>query len=106
MEITYRRITEARNVLGLPETADMETIRSNYRRLLDKWHPDHCDAEPETCHAMTVRIIDAYQLLMEYCARYRFSFTEETVRRHIPLERRCFDRFRDDPLWGGSSRSE
>lgn len=36
----YQQITEARKILALPKKATIETIKSNYRRLLSKWHPD------------------------------------------------------------------
>jgi len=37
----YQEITEARALLELPERATIEEIKSNYRRLMRKWHPDH-----------------------------------------------------------------
>ncbi len=100
----YKEISEARKVLALPETATMATIRSSYRRLLAKWHPDTCKENPELCSEMTRKIVWAYETILDYCSRYEYSFSEKTVSRHIPLEKKCFDRFRDDPLWGKNSK--
>jgi DnaJ-class molecular chaperone len=36
----YQKITEARQLLDLPESATMEQIKSHYRAMLSKWHPD------------------------------------------------------------------
>jgi len=36
----YQEITEALKILELPERATLEKIKSNYRRLLSRWHPD------------------------------------------------------------------
>ena len=41
-EHTYDKIVWARNILGLPESATMHEIKDNYRRLINKWHPDKC----------------------------------------------------------------
>lgn len=97
---TYDEITEARNVLELPETATKDTIRAHYRRLLSRWHPDKNRAEPDACHDMTIRIVAAYKVLMEYCRNYQYSFSEETVRSHLSPEEWWADRFGEDPLWG------
>jgi DnaJ-class molecular chaperone len=97
---TFEQITEARCLLELPESATRETIRAHYRRLLEKWHPDKGAADQETCHDMTVRIVAAYTLIMEYCDSYAYSFSEEAVRRHLSPEEWWADRFGQDPLWG------
>lgn len=97
---TYKEITEARNILELPETATRETIRAHYRRLLARWHPDKGRADQGTCHDMTVRIVEAYRILVDYCKNYQYSFAEETVRQHMSPEEWWADRFGQDPLWG------
>ena len=45
----YEEITEARGILELPETATLASIKSNYRRLLSRWHPDKCEKNREEC---------------------------------------------------------
>ncbi len=97
---TFKEITEARNTLELPETATREMIRAHYRRLLARWHPDKGRADQETCHDMTIRIVEAYRTLVDYCKNYQYSFAEETVRQHMSPEEWWADRFGQDPLWG------
>ncbi len=87
-------------LLNLEEKASMDEIRSNYRRLLAKWHPDKCTEDSEKCAEMTREIISAYNTILNYCKDYRFSFSEETVRRHLSPEEWWQERFGDDPLWG------
>jgi len=96
----YQEIAEARNLLELPETATMKSIKASYRRLLREWHPDRCTENQETCVEMTRKIIAAYQTIMDYCRQYQYSFSQEAVRRHLSPEEWWFERFGEDPLWG------
>lgn len=89
----YQEITKARKTLELPEKANLETIKTNYRRLLSKWHPDKCSEDPETCKEMTHKIISAYETLMDYCNNYQYSFSEETVKRHRAWNSRFAGRY-------------
>lgn len=97
---TFDKISKAREILELPETATMEEIKSNYRRLLATWHPDRCQEDNDKCAEMTRNIIEAYQVIMEYCVNYRYSFSEDTVKRNLSPEDWWFERFENDPLWG------
>jgi DnaJ-class molecular chaperone len=106
MTDSYQKITEARRVLELPETATAESIKKNYRRLLARWHPDTCLEQEEICNEMTRNIIAAYATLMEYCRHYQYSFREESIKRHLSSEEWWFERFGVDPIWGnGRKRS-
>ncbi len=96
----YKEITKARRLLKLPEDASMKEIKANYRSLLAKWHPDKCVKNRERCTEMTREIIAAYKTILDYCQCYRYSFSKETVKRHLSPEQWWFDRFGDDPLWG------
>jgi DnaJ-class molecular chaperone len=102
----YQEISAARKTLELPQAATMESIKSSYHRLLVKWHPDKCLGDKETCTEMTRRIISAYQTIMQYCAQYQYSFSEETVKRHLSAEEWWYERFGDDPLWGKGRKSK
>lgn len=95
----YQEITEARKMLGLPEKATMEMIKSNYRRLLSKWHPDKCREDPEKCREMTRKIVSAYETIMEYCNNYQYDFSEETVKSHRSPDQWWIETFGNDPLW-------
>ena len=96
----YQEITEARTILGLPETASLKTVKSAYRTMLAKLHPDTCRSHPETCAEMTRKIVAAYKTITEYCANYRFSFSEQAVGENLTPEELWRERFGDDPLWG------
>lgn len=100
----YQKITEARMLLELPESATMEQIKSNYRSMLNKWHPDKCSGNFEYCKEMTQKVIEAYQLLLAYCNQYQYSFSEQDVNRHLSPEEWWFERFGNDPLWGNNSK--
>jgi len=97
---TFETLSEAREILEIPESATMEMIKSNYRRLLAAWHPDTCTGDPEVCAEMTRKIVDAYQLITKYCANYHYSFSEDTVKGNLSPEDWWFERFDNDPLWG------
>ena len=71
-------------VLGLPERATMEEIRSAYRALIRKWHPDNFTANPEKCKEMTTKIIAAYRTINDYCKNYKFSFSLNVI--YCPVE--------------------
>lgn len=95
----YQEITEARNILALPEKASLETIKAQYRRLISQWHPDKCHADPETCREMTCKIISAYETIMDYVENYQYDFSKDTVKSHRSPEQWWFDTFGNDPLW-------
>ena len=78
----------------------MAEIKASYRRLLAEWHPDKCKEDPDTCTEMTRKIISAYQKIMDYCDNYQYSFTDETIKRHLTPEEWWFERFGQDPVWG------
>lgn len=92
----HQKITAARKALEIPETASMATIKANYRRLMATWHPDKNRENPEACNEMTRKIISAYQTVMEYCRHYQYSFSEETVKRHLTPEQWWHERFGDE----------
>lgn len=97
---TYQEIVEARTLLELPERATMDEIKSNYRRLIRKWHPDRDDGNSDQCIEMTKKLIAAYETIIAYCKHYRFSFAEEEVAQYLSGQDWWIHRFGDDPLWG------
>jgi DnaJ-class molecular chaperone len=102
----FDEISAARKILELPETATMEEIKDRYRTLLTRWHPDKCQQNKAECAEMTRKIILAYKTIMDYCFHYRYSFSEETVKRHRSPEEWWFERFGDVPLWGNGKQSK
>ena len=79
----FKEITEARDILGLKETATLEDIRSAYKRLALKYQPDRCkDQKKKECEETFKQITHANDILMAYCAGYRYSFKEKDVRKN------------------------
>ncbi|MCD6353800.1 MAG: J domain-containing protein [Proteobacteria bacterium] len=100
----YQKINEARKLLGLPERATMKEIKSNYRKLINKWHPDRCSENSDQCDEMTKKIIAAYTTIISYCNQYKFSFAKEEVKKYFSVEEWWFERFGNDPLWGNDKK--
>jgi DnaJ-class molecular chaperone len=82
----FDEIDEARGVLGLGGAATLKEIKSAYRRLAHRHHPDmHTNATEENDMIMK-KLNWAYKLLLNYCADYKVSFGEEDVGRTYPYE--------------------
>jgi len=50
--------------LGLPSGADLDTVRSAYRRLARRYHPDAAGSDPASLRAF-LRITEAYHALID-----------------------------------------
>jgi len=96
----YKKITEARKILQLPERATMKEIKSNYKKLLTKWHPDTCNEDKKKCNEITKQLISAYKTIINYCNKYKYSFSQEEIKNYLSEEEWWFDRFGNDPIWG------
>ena len=53
---------KARNILGVPDEADMNMIRHAYRELAKKYHPDR-NLDDESLEDKFVLITEAYEIL-------------------------------------------
>ena len=83
----FDEIDEARRLLGLGETATLKEIKQAYRRMAFRHHPDTSRRGDNAQSEETMKKLNwAYKLLIEYCARYKYSFTEEDVARTYPHE--------------------
>ena len=82
---TFEEINEARTLLGLSEAATLKEIKQAYRQMAFRYHPDKGGGGPEGGDRMK-RLNEAYKLLMDYCARYKYTFDEEDVARAYPDE--------------------
>lgn len=80
--ITFKDIDNARKTLGLGESATMEDIKNNYRKLLMKFHPDKYNNNPDKkIFEEKVKDINrAYKIIMNYCIKYPVSFSKSKVR--------------------------
>ena len=80
----FEEISEARMLLGLDEAATLKEIKQAYRRKSFRHHPDRSSGKDSPDEEMMKKLNWAYKLLMEYCARYKYSFREEDVARTYP----------------------
>ena len=82
--LDFKKIDEARKILGLNEEVSMEEIKSAFRQLSLKYHPDRCShPDKKYCEEMFKKINYAKDIIGSYCANYRFSFQEKDVRKNI-----------------------
>ncbi len=100
----YQEVMEAKELLNLPERASMEEIKQSYRSLISRWHPDKCRENEEKCNEMTQKIISAYKTITTYCNQYKYSFTQEEIKKYSSDEDWWFERFGNDPLWGNADK--
>ncbi|HAX61941.1 MAG TPA: molecular chaperone DnaJ [Elusimicrobia bacterium] len=79
----FKRIDEARKILGLGETASLEDIKKAYREKCLKYHPDRCkDARKKECEKMMKNINDARNIVLDYCINYKFSFAKQEIKKN------------------------
>lgn len=96
----YDEITKARQILELQESATLKEIKTMYRELLKKWHPDLGKKNKAVRKQKTIEIIKAYKTLMDYCEQYRFSFSREEIGKYMSPEELWAKQFGKDPIWG------
>ena len=98
----FRQINEARQLLDLEEDATLDEIKKAYRALAHKYHPDKCkDDKKKECEESFKKISNANELLMGYCAGYRYSFKEKDVKRNT-MDREYYKHLKRfyDGWWG------
>ena len=98
----FKQIDEARKILALGEEVTLEEIKEAYRRLSLKYHPDRCkDADKKHCEEMIKKINHAKDILMAYCAGYRYSFKEKDVKRNT-MDKESYEHLKRfyDGWWG------
>lgn len=100
--VTPTALKEAAEVLGIQEQASLNEIRKKYHAQIRKWHPDVSKEDPAVSHEMTIRLKEAYDLLVGYCMHHPFSFRREDLARDLEQSPADYwtERFGDDPIWG------
>ncbi len=97
-------IMKAVEILNLPKQASMEEVKKIYRELLSIWHPDLCRKDRDICKKKTQQIVDAYDVILNYCANLKISFSKDDLlndKRVNNPDRFWDEHFGDDPHWGG-----
>ena len=82
----FNEIEEARRLLGLGETATLKEIKSAYRILAHRHHPDKSREDDSARIEIMKSLNRAYKLLMDYCNEYQYSFKEEDIARTYPYD--------------------
>ena len=94
--MTYADLKEALLVMDLGERVTLKEIKTRHKELVKRHHPDTGNTdEPD----MIRKVNAAYQVVLDYVAAYRFSFTKEEFYEQNP-EERLRQQFADDPVWG------
>ena len=64
----FNEIDKARRLLELGEKATSKEIKSAYRKMAFRYHPDkHTSADSPECEETMKRLNWAYKLLLQYC---------------------------------------
>ena len=72
---------KSKSLLGLRETSTLKEIKNKYKNLMKKWHPDKHKDNPEKATKMSMQINEAYEVILEYCNSYEYSFDEEAIKK-------------------------
>ncbi|MFQ5915298.1 MAG: GvpL/GvpF family gas vesicle protein, partial [Nitrospinota bacterium] len=75
---SFELIDGARKRLGLGEQASLDEIKSAYRNLAVRHHPDKNPHLQQSAERFK-EIVSAYETLVAYCRNYRYSFRREAV---------------------------
>jgi len=68
-EFDFKKIDEARKILGLCEKATIKEIKDAYKEKAKAYHPDLNENKKEY-HDIMKKINEAYKILMDYCENY------------------------------------
>ncbi|MDY6849530.1 MAG: DnaJ domain-containing protein [Thermodesulfobacteriota bacterium] len=92
----YEELEQALDVFALTDRTTLQEIKKRHKNLVRRHHPD-AGEQPD---AEKMKMINAaYRVLMQYCEKYRFSFSREEFYRQNP-EARLRDQFGEDFMWG------
>jgi hypothetical protein len=82
---TFVEIDRARLLLGLEERVSIHDIKSAYRRLSKRYHPDAAGSGSEASGRFR-ELHAAYRLLLSYCEHCRISLTRDELQSFDPEE--------------------
>jgi len=103
-KINYHEIEKAVKILDLPERATLRQIKACFKKMILKWHPDQCQEDQIKCKEMSQKIIDAYNVLLDYCNNYEYSFKKEDIQKKKTYEELWAEQFGNDPIWGNPKK--
>jgi DnaJ-class molecular chaperone len=79
---SFNELDRARKLLGLADAASWREVKRAYRQKAARHHPDKGSEDDKEMKEINW----AYELLTEYCRRYRFTFTKGDWERAYPEE--------------------
>ena len=89
--VDFKEVEQSRKLLGLDEYVTLKEIRNTYKKLVLKYHPDRCpDSKKKECEKIFKDISHANDILMNYCAGYKYSFKEKDVKRNV-MEKEAYE---------------
>ena len=77
---SFEEVIKAKTLLGLRDTASLPEIKSRYKNLMQKWHPDKHLDNIDMATKMSTEIIEAYKIIMEYIKGYEYRFDEAFIK--------------------------
>lgn len=72
---------KAKTLLGLRESSSLKEIKLKYKNLMKKWHPDKHKDDVDKATKMSMQINEAYNIILDYCNSYEYSFDEEHIKK-------------------------
>lgn len=72
---------KSKTLLGLREKSTLKEIKSKYKNLMKKWHPDKHKDDQDKATKMSMQINEAYEVIMHYCEHFEFPFDEEHIKK-------------------------
>jgi DnaJ-class molecular chaperone len=78
--LSFDTLMKAKTLLGLSDKATLFDIKNRYKTMMQQWHPDKHPEDPETAHAMSTQINEAYAILLEYCSNYEYNLDENFLK--------------------------
>ncbi|MFA6196448.1 MAG: J domain-containing protein [Sulfurimonas sp.] len=72
---------KSKTLLGLRETPTLKEIKQTYKNLIKEWHPDKHKDNVYEATQMSMQINEAYEIIMDYCNSYEYSFDENSIKK-------------------------
>lgn len=72
---------KAKTLLGLRQTASIKEIKTSYKNLMKKWHPDKHKDNSQKATKMSMQINEAYETVLAYCSAFEYPFDEESIKK-------------------------
>ena len=94
----WAKISKAKEILRLGETATIRRIKQAYRELAKVHHPDSTTLDEGVETVEMQELNDAYRTLLEHCENHPIPLEKEEGQ--LDDEDWWMDRFGNDPLWG------